>query len=266
MNISSTSANVPVDSALKQEKIKPDLQAAKVSDTSLKSTAQPKTQTKDQAKLEALGKTGQAQATLSLEPDYQLKHTKSGAQVTGFPPGNPPAFETILRDIFPDAESIELIRTDSQRPYDKSVFNVDGQSVEVSFMWGGFLPGNSVEVTALEGQLPPFKEILQSPSDKKIPLSDPGKLFPKSEPISFDIKKSANGGFGLSGFPAGSPPPLKAVLAEIFPDAKDIQILGESHDRPFDIYQFQVDGQNYEYKFLFGGIIASSQASIQPID
>jgi len=272
LNISSNSAHVPVDSSLKKEKIKQAMLDAKVAEVNQKPTAQNQaktqtnTQSKDQAKLAALGKSGQAQASLSLAPDFYLKRTEGGAQVTGFPPGSPPAFESILREIYPDAQSIEPLSSDSTRPFTKAVFEVDGQSVEVSFLWGGFAPGTAVDVTPLEGDLPAFKESLEPPTNKKTPLSDPGTLFPKSAPITFDVKKSADGGFSVSGFPPGSPPPLKALLAEIFPDAKDIQILSESHNHPFDITQFQVDGKSYEYSFLFGGIVAGKSASIKPLD
>lgn len=80
-----------------------------------------------------------------------------------------------------------------------------------------------------------------------------------------EIERDADGLIRVGGFPAGCPPTIQTVIASAFPQASDVQILAETHERPFDTYTFSVDGALYKSSFLSGGFAPSKKLSIEAL-
>lgn len=219
-----------------------------------------------------LNELGQAQAHLPLNPDPELdiRSSYGGVRVSGFPAGKPPAFEDVLAATFPNAQSITAVSHNEDPDSITAVYNVDGQDVEVFFpkiyeVWQMPRVGDYIQIRAQEGELPPFQENHLPP--KPSPLADilNGKKKPGPAPAPiFEVQATSNGSYSLS-FPQGAYPNLKDVIAQIFPDAQNIEVLGTDHTRPFSRTEFSVDGQKYEYSYTWGGIIPGSSASVKPL-
>ncbi|MGE3726156.1 MAG: hypothetical protein AB7I41_11440 [Candidatus Sericytochromatia bacterium] len=91
-----------------------------------------------------------------------------------------------------------------------------------------------------------------------------GQALPQLEfALSLEIEHDAEGLIRVGGFPAGHPPAIQTVIAGAFPDAREVHILAETHERPFDTYTFSVDGALYKSSFLSGGFAPSKKLSIE---
>lgn len=221
----------------------------------------PKAQ--DQHSLEGLGQQGKASTAFKLTPELEIKGSPQKVQVSGFPPGNPPPFEDILSQVFPQAKSVVLMSKSSQHPFNTATYQVDGKPVEISFLYGGIMPGKVVTITPLKGDLPPFQE--NKPADPEQVLTSPEDLFPSNTQPHFKVSAQADGSYDLR-FARGAYPSLESVVKEIFPDAKQFQLLSQDHTHPFSRYTFSVDNKTYEYSYLTGGIVASEGARVTPLD
>lgn len=93
-----------------------------------------------------------------------------------------------------------------------------------------------------------------------------GQALPQLEfALALDVERDAAGLIRVGGFPPGCPPDIQTVIASAFPGAQDVQILAETHERPFDTYTFSVDGALYKSSFLSGGFAPSKKLSIEPL-
>jgi hypothetical protein len=82
---------------------------------------------------------------------------------------------------------------------------------------------------------------------------------------ALEIERNDDGLIAVGGFPPGQPPPIKTVISQVFPQAQDVQILAETHERPFDTYTFSVDNALYKSSFLSGGFAPSKKLSIEAL-
>ncbi|MBT9545088.1 MAG: hypothetical protein IV090_06840 [Candidatus Sericytochromatia bacterium] len=112
----------------------------------------------------------------------------------------------------------------------------------------------------------PKPSLLKQFSSDQIQVSQvQGQALPQLEfPFALDVERDATGLIRVGGFPPGCPPDIQTVIASVFPGAQDVQILAETHDRPFDTYTFSVDGALYKSSFLSGGFAPSKKLSIEP--
>ncbi|PIQ28716.1 hypothetical protein COW36_11885 [bacterium (Candidatus Blackallbacteria) CG17_big_fil_post_rev_8_21_14_2_50_48_46] len=82
---------------------------------------------------------------------------------------------------------------------------------------------------------------------------------------ALEISTDAQGCIRVGGFPPGQPPAIETVIDQVFPQAQNIKILAETHERPFDTYTFSVDGQDYKSSFLSRGFTPSKALSIEAL-
>ena len=113
----------------------------------------------------------------------------------------------------------------------------------------------------------PKPSLLKQFSSDQIQVSQvQGQALPQLEfPLTLDVERDVAGLIRVGGFPPGYPPDIQTVIARVFPGAQDVQILAETHDRPFDTYTFSVDGALYKSSFLSGGFAPSKKLSIEPV-
>ena len=131
-------------------------------------------------------------------------------------------------------------------------------------------PLNWLQATSPAGRLSsalPKPSLLKQFSADHLQVSQlAGQALPQLElPLSLEIEIESDGLIRVGGFPPGCPPAIQTVIAGAFPLAREVQILAETHDRPFDTYTFSVDGALYKSSFLSGGFAPSKKLSIEPL-
>lgn len=204
--------------------------------------------------------------SLGAESDcLNVENHKNGKiQVSGFPAGNPPPLDEILKSAFPDAKEIKVLGSDHSRPFDTHFIEVDGKPFTASFLYGGFAPSSQYNIVPGHQHGLSLPDAPVSGSKVKKPSPVPPAPAEAAKAVELSVERSKNGGIVVKGFPPGNPPPVETILKAAFPDAKEIQVTSSSHQRPFDTYQVLVDGKPFTANFLYGGFMASDQYGIRP--
>lgn len=124
----------------------------------------------------------------------------------------------------------------------------------------------SLPVGRLSSAPPPPSLLKQFSADHLQVSPVSGQALPQLEfPVALEIEREPEGLIRVGGFPPGFPPDIERVIAHAFPEARDVRILAETHERPFDTYTFSVDGSLYKSSFLSGGFAPSKKLSIEPL-